>query len=229
MNLVEKWFTHRSVREIEVRCAWYFLPPFDGVSSSCRPVKIFMRLLEDTHSGRNLYYFRGYQTPLSSARNGFHRFSAFLFFSVSFSAPLISHLSDPITGPCRLAKQRMLPVTYDRYWWSFDWTSGRVGCLHVAGADWRQDRRVPTLDWRDYLILLFLLLEPLVSHSSSKRILTMIHDVTGNDSIDSGQYVKIRASSRDWWVHTWTLLLIHMYIYVIEREAERKYDNSRLW
>lgn len=38
-----------------------------------------------------------------------------VLFHLIFPAFDISHLSDPITGPCRLAKQRMLPVTYDRY------------------------------------------------------------------------------------------------------------------
>jgi len=62
-------------------------------------------------------------------------FPSSLLSCLIFSA-LISHLSDPITVLCRLAKQRMLLVTYDRYWWSFDWTSGRVECLHAARADW---------------------------------------------------------------------------------------------
>jgi hypothetical protein len=59
-------------------------------------------------------------------------------------------------------------------------------------------------------IIVFELVESLVSHSSSKRILTAIHEVTKNDSIDSGQYAKVCAWSSAksiwfWWARAWIL------------------------
>lgn len=81
----------------------------------------------------NLYYSRRYQ-PSRQSCEMVSRCSS-LYFPVSFSPSEISHLSDPITGPRRLAKQRILSLSYDRYWWSFDWTSGRLGRLCIAGIE----------------------------------------------------------------------------------------------
>lgn len=85
----------------------------------------------------------------------------------------------------------------DRYWWSFDWASERVECLHVVGIDRRQRRRtIPdglidsTISYYCFLCSEFSLRE---SFTTRVRPRTAIRDVIKRwILIDSGQYVKDR-------------------------------------